>query len=235
MTGFQISSQWKKLLFVVALFGLERVASQFWGLSLFPGVGAEAGMLAFMMFGHCDTRDGPVVVMGQKALAEKNVNLVLPWVRSEDETQIRHAFEHAQAVRELGPQAQSLADEHFLETLVRVHRAGEGAPYTGLKPAGLDIGPAVPAADQALQSGSPDKLIKLLTDTVTHGVRQRFESVRQKLGFDPDNVVAGREYVEAYVSYVHYVEKIWQAASVGAPASQCGGEHRSAGCQGHHH
>src|SRR5689334_18728022 len=59
MTRFFPSSQWKKLFFVVALLGLERAAAQFWGLSLFSGAGAgaEAGMLAFMMFGHCDTRD----------------------------------------------------------------------------------------------------------------------------------------------------------------------------------
>lgn len=227
MTKLQFSSQWKQVFFVVALFGLDRLAAQIWGVSLLPGLGAEAGMLGLLFAGHCDTRDGPVVMLGKKALAEKNVNLVLPWVRSEDEAQIRYVFEHAQAVRELGSQAQSLADEHFLETLVRVHRAGEGAPYTGLKPAGLDIGPAVPAADQALQNGSPDNLLKLLVDGVTQGVRQRFEAARQKRAFDPNDVSAGREYVEAYVSYVHCVEKIWKAASVSAPVSQCGGHHRS--------
>ena len=40
-----------------------------------------------------------------------------------------------------------LSDQFFIKTLVRVHRAGEGAPYTGIRPAGTDLGPAIPAAD----------------------------------------------------------------------------------------
>jgi hypothetical protein len=31
--------------------------------------------------------------------------------------------------------------------------------------------------------------------------------------FASNNVRAGREYVEAYVPYIHYVERLWQAAS----------------------
>jgi hypothetical protein len=30
---------------------------------------------------------------------------------------------------------------------IRLHRAGEGAAFTGLKPSGGDVGPAIPAAD----------------------------------------------------------------------------------------
>jgi hypothetical protein len=44
---------------------------------------------------------------------------------------------------------------YFFETRVCVHREGEGAAYTGLKPAGLDLGPDIPAADKALESGNP--------------------------------------------------------------------------------
>ena len=137
-------------------------------------------------------------------------------------------------MRELGPQARTLADRHFLETLVRVHRAGEGAPYAGLKPAGLDLGPAVPAADRALQSGSVDAVTRLLVDAVTAGVEARFQAALQKKSFDPNDVSAGRRYVEAYIPYVHYVEKIWEAASLTVSPSQCGGQHRSAAGQGEH-
>ncbi len=166
--------------------------------------------------------DGPLAKLAEKALADRNVNLVLPWVRPEDEPEIRHAFEHAQAVRELGPQARSLADRHFLETLVRVHRAGEGAPYTGLKPAGLDLGPAVPAADSALATGSVESVVKLLLDAVSAGVHERFDAAIQRQRFDVNDVAAGRRYVEAYVPYVHYVERLWEAAT--APAHGTGGE-----------
>ena len=115
--------------------------------------GMATGLLVFAI-GHCDGIDGPVVTLARKALEAGRVNLVLPWVRQEDEPEIRHAFEHALAVRQLGPKARSLADHHFFETLVRVHRAGEGAAYTGLKPAGLDEGPVIPVAEKAIAAGS---------------------------------------------------------------------------------
>jgi len=79
---------------------------------------------------------------------------------------------------------------HFFETLVRIHRAGEGAPYTGLKPAGRDLGPAIPAADKALESGSSEQLVKLLTDTVRNGVHERFKDVIAKKSYDPNNAGA---------------------------------------------
>lgn len=102
---------------------------------------------------HCDTLDGPVVKAAQAAFANGNVNLALVWVQPKDEAEIREAFRRAQDVRKLGPEARKLADTYFFETLVRVHRAGEGAPFTGLKPVGLDLGPALPAGGLALENG----------------------------------------------------------------------------------
>ena len=102
---------------------------------------------------------------------------------------------------------------YFFETLVRIHRAGEGAPYTGLKPAGLDLGPAIPAADKALESNSPDQLVKLLTDAVKNGTQEEFEKAIAKKDFGTDDIKVGREYIEAYVPFIHYVERIYEAAS----------------------
>ena len=165
---------------------------------------------------HCDTMDGPVVKAAQEALETGNVNLVLIWVQEKDEAQIKEAFNNTIAVRKLSPEAKELADMYFFETLVRVHRAGEGAPYTGLKPAGLDLGPAIPAADEALKTGSPDKLVKLLTDATENGTREEFSKVMEKRNFNANNVSAGREYIEAYVPFIHYVERVYEAAT--APA-----------------
>jgi hypothetical protein len=205
-----------QILLVIALLGAERVAAQLFGVDLLPRFGTETGLLLLWSIGHCDTLDGPLVMLAKKALKEKNVNLVLPWVRPEDTHEIRHAFDHAQAVRDLGSKARSLADRHFLETLVRIHRAGEGAPFTGLKPAGLDLGPAIPAADRALITGSPDAVVTLLVEAVTAGVRARFHAAMERQAFDPNDVAAGRSYVEAYVPYVHYVERLWEAATTAA-------------------
>ena len=176
------------------------------------GDGIAAGLLVFAI-GHCDGMDGPVVTLARRALEAGNVNLVLPWVGKDDEPEIRHAFEHALAVRSLGPKAKALADHHFFETLVRVHRAGEGAAYTGLKPAGRDLGPAIPAADRALAEASVENVITLLNEAVRQGVRKHFHAALSRKAFDPDDVAAGRAYVEAYVPYIHYVERLWQAAT----------------------
>lgn len=165
---------------------------------------------------HCDGLDGPVVTLARKALDAGNVDLVLPWVPEDGELEIRRAFDHTLSVRKLGPEAKNLADTFFFETLVRVHRASEGAPYTGLKSAGLDLGPAIPAADKALERGSIEALEKLLTDEIRKGLREHFHGAISQKKFAPDDVAAGRRYVGAYVSYVHYVEGLWEAATKSA-------------------
>lgn len=160
---------------------------------------------------HCDGLDGPVVKAAEKALETGNVDLVLIWVQEKDEKAIREAFRKAIAVRKLGSEAREMADMYFFETLVRIHRAGEGAPYTGLKPAGRDLGPAIPAADKALEDGSVKDLVKLLQAGVREGVFERFEQTFGKKKFDTDDVTEGREFVKAYVEFIHYVEQIYEA------------------------
>jgi hypothetical protein len=170
-------------------------------------------LISSAAWAHCDGLDGPVVNAARNALESGNVNHVLIWVRSEDEAEIRAAFIETTSVRQLEPAAQALADRYFFETLVRVHRAGEGAPYTGLKPAGRDLGPAIPAADAAIVSGSDAALVQLLSEEVQHGLRAHYEEVIERKGFATDDVAGGRAYVEAYVPYIHYVESLYEAAT----------------------
>ncbi|HEX5286281.1 MAG TPA: DUF6448 family protein [Polaromonas sp.] len=203
---------WKSL---APYFGLDDSAD---GL-VTDAIGVGNGGLALVWaLGHCDGLDGPVVTVARKALDTGNVNLVLPWVRAEDEGEIRKVFAQARSVRKLGEEAREVADTHFFETLVRIHRAGEGAPFGGLQPAGRDLGPAVPAADKALENGSIEQVEKLLTDAIRNGVHKYFEAALGRRKFDPNDVEAGRAYVEAYVPYVHYVERLWQAAQGAAHA-----------------
>lgn len=166
---------------------------------------------------HCDTLDGPVVTLARKSLETGNVNLVLPWVRKSDEAEIRRTFAQTSSVRKLGPQARRLADRFFFETLVRLHRTSEGASYTGLKPAGLDLGPAIPEADRALKTGSTAALEKLLIGQIRKGLKTHFQAAQTRRKFDLNDVAAGREYVNAYVSYVHFVEGLWESATSSAP------------------
>jgi hypothetical protein len=99
---------------------------------------------------HCDTMDGPVVQAAQKALETKNINLILIWIPPENETEIQDIFQKTLNIRELSPEVRELADRLFFETLVRLHRAGEGAPFTGLKPAGSKSSPAIIQASMGI-------------------------------------------------------------------------------------
>jgi hypothetical protein len=166
---------------------------------------------------HCDGLDGPVVQAAQKAIATDDVNLVLIWVQKSDEDSIRQVFKETLEVRKLSPEARQLADMHFFETLVRLHRAGEGAGFTGLKPAGRDLGPAIPAADKALRDGNVNDLKRLLLDAVGRGVSEHFSKAASQKDFDKNNVEAGREFVKAYVEYIHCVEALYETATHPTP------------------
>lgn len=172
---------------------------------------------------HCDTMDGPVVTAAKAALESGNASGVLIWVRKQDEAEVLGAFQRALSVRKTSGEARELADQFFFETLVRVHRTGEGAPYTGLKPAGQDHGPAIPAADEALTSGNLRPLAKLLVERMHQTLHHKFEDAASKRSFDPANVEAGREYVESYVKYMHYVEHVFEAVGGGADDGHGGG------------
>jgi hypothetical protein len=157
---------------------------------------------------HCDTVDGPVAMDARIALQARKVEPVLKWVRPEAEAEVRAAFSQASAVRVLGPEAETLADRFFVETVVRLHRQGEGAPYTGLKPAGTPLDPAVAAADRALETGSPDALLRLISAEVDHGLRERFARALAARRHAAESAALGRAYVAAYVEFVHYAERL---------------------------
>lgn len=164
------------------------------------------------LLAHCDTLDGPVVKAAQKALETGDIHFVLIWVQKQDESAVKTAFQRTLAVRRLSPEAKELADRYFFETVVRLHRAGEGAPYTGLRAAGQDIGPAIPAADKALEGGSVDQLLRMLTETLQEGVREHFKHAASLKNFNKDDIESGREYVRAYVGFIHYVERLYEAS-----------------------
>lgn len=157
---------------------------------------------------HCDTLNGPVVAAARVALQKGDVTPVLKWVKLESEAEVRSAFARALTVRTAGPEARDLADLYFFETLVRLHRAGEGAPYAGLKPADTMLEPSVEAADQALDRGSAEAVIKLVTAHVTDGIRERFLHAAEAKRHADDGVAQGRAFVAAYVEFLHYVENL---------------------------
>jgi hypothetical protein len=185
-----------------------------------------ASFAAGRAYAHCDGMDGPVVKAAQRALETGEVNLVLIWVQKNDEAEIRRAFERTLAVRKLNAGAKELADLYLFETLVRVHRAGEGEPYTGLKPAGRDLGPAIPAADKAIETGAIEPLVKLITSESANGIRERFQKATAAKKFNAEDVSAGRGYVKAYVEFVHYVEGLHESVQGGGDVHSEGADER---------
>lgn len=168
-------------------------------------------ILAGSALAHCDTVDGPVVTAARLALERGDVSLVLHWVRNQDEAEVRRAFAETAAVRKLNAQSRELADRYFFETVVRVHRAGEGAPYTGLKPAGSGVDPGVALADKVIESGDVAKLVQAFGRHMEAGLKQRFGRLSAARDFRPGDVEAGRAYVAAYVEFIHYAEALHQA------------------------
>jgi len=157
-------------------------------------------------FAHCDTMDGPVIADAKKAIAQKNVNYILKWVRPQDETEIKEAFNLIMKVRVLSPEAQKLSDKYLFETLVRVHRTGEGVPYTGVKPSGTPVDQKILAADKSIELGNLTPLKGLVTKDKVPELTKRFSKVMSLKKFDVNNVKAGREYIEAYVQFFHFAE-----------------------------
>jgi hypothetical protein len=161
------------------------------------------------VFAHCDTMNGPVVADAKVALEKGDITPVLKWIKPESETELKTAFSLVMKVRSQNPQAKELADKYFYETLVRLHRAVEGAPYTGLK----DTPPEqiIVLADEALDTGSADEMIKKIQTHLATAIKEKFNKALQASKSKDKSVESGREFVEAYVQYTHYVEGIHMA------------------------
>lgn len=191
--------------------------------------GAAAVVTAGEVAAHCDSVDGPVAADVRAATAAGDPTPILKWVPEEEEATVRDAFRRAAEVRRLGGAAEELADRWLLETVVRVHRAGEGAPYTGIEPAGR-IDPGIQLADRALAAGSPEMLVEAVGRHVTREVAERFARAAAARAVAEDSVASGREYVAAYVALMHTIEGLHAALAsepavhghqAAAPAAAC--------------
>ena len=167
---------------------------------------------------HCDSIDGPVAKAVQKALEDGNVNPVLAYAPAAVETEIRTAFERSRKVRGLSADARAMADQAFMETVIRLHRAGEGAAYTGLKPAGTDYGPVIPAAENTVETGDMAKLKDILVEEIEHALRERLAHVQElqkKASREPKSaaeVPHARERISAELGFITFAETLRQAA-----------------------
>jgi hypothetical protein len=159
-------------------------------------------------YAHCDTLDGPVVKDAKIALENKDVTPVLKWVKNDNEKEMKEVFDKTLAEIKQNPKEKEAAEMKFFSDLVRIHRAGEGASFEGLKPAG-EVEPIVKSADKAIEMGTLSDLNK----RITGGIEKRFNRVMATIKHKDESAEAGREYVEAYVDFMHYVEKLYNIAS----------------------
>lgn len=180
---------------------------------------------------HCDTADGPAVTDGRRALETGNINLALKWIQSDAEKELAEVFNKALAVRKLGVQAAEVADRLFLETLVRLHRMGEGVGFTGIQPSGTTVAPIVVAADRALDMGEDRELIALSPAERREELHRRFQVALSKKAFDVGNVAAARDFVAAYVSFFKFAEGEDHEHGHQAPGTAAHAEHH----HGHPH
>jgi hypothetical protein len=175
-----------------------------------------AGLLAFVPAiadAHCDTMDGPVVAAAAAALRAGDIVPVLAWIKPEHENDVRSAFLKTLEVRKQGGLAKEVADAYFFETVVRLHRMGEGEPYTGIKPAGTPLHPAVASAERALSTGSANQLRTELNEKLSAAIAEKFNRVMEARRHQQESVEAGRAYVAAYVEFMHFVEQMYDRSS----------------------
>lgn len=171
-------------------------------------------------FAHCDTMEGPLVLDAKKAISQNNVNIVLKWVPVANETEIKDAFNQMMKVSILSADAKDLAEKYFFDTLVRIHRNGEGVAFTGVKPAGTPIDEKVKAADKSIETGNLSPLKGKVSKEDMPELTERFKKVMSLKNFDVNNVVAGREFIEAYVQFFKFAEG--EVEGHGAEGAGCG-------------
>jgi hypothetical protein len=171
---------------------------------------------AQVAYSHCDSVDGPVAKAVEKALKTGNLYPVLAYAPATAESELRTSFDQARSVRALGSEARALADRSFLETAIRLHRAGEGASFTGIKPAGIDYGPAIPAAERAVETGDLSTLKAVLFEEIEHALQERLGHVRETQTATSEPRSAGevsdaRKRISAELGFITFAETVHQA------------------------
>src|SRR5690554_1351927 len=159
------------------------------------------------VFAHCDSYDGPVIQDAFKALDANEAGYVMKWVATEHEPEIQQLFDKTIELKSGDATVYGIVEKHFLETLVRYHRETEGAPYTGLKPAGTTA-PIVQMADHAIAQKEVSTLLNDLDSHIRKVVTEKYDTVILLEKAKDNSIAEGRAYVAAYVDYTHTLEAL---------------------------
>jgi len=164
--------------------------------------------IVFFVFAHCDTINGPVVNDAKQALERANADIVLKWVREQDEEKIKKALNETLEKRKQQPENKDNIDMNFYEEVVELHRAGEGVEYTGIKSGRIEVSSVIETADEAIVKGDANTLTNIFAQNLKNDIQRRFDKVMEKKKDMDKSIAAGREYVAAYVEFMHYIEGI---------------------------
>lgn len=169
-----------------------------------------------IVFAHCDTLDGPVVMAAKKAIETGNSNYILIWVKAENEEKIGRIFSKVKVAIQSAKtnEAKKIAETELFEALVQIHREGEGAKYEGLKPAG-SVEPEIALADKAVETGKLDVVLSRIDIPKNREIiLHLFHKVLENSRYSVDDVPSGREFVKSYVIFIHAVEKAMQGKTL---------------------
>lgn len=170
-------------------------------------LGAFLLILSAPTFAHCDSYDGPVIQDAYKALEKEDVSYIMKWIYAEQEKEVEALFHKTVALKGGDAEIYQIVEKHFLETLVRLHRETEGAPYTGLKPAGSTT-PIVQMADTSIANKDVETLLLNLGKHLDGVITEKYNKVAELSKVKDNSVAEGRAYVKAYVDYTHTLEGI---------------------------
>ncbi|MDD4630855.1 MAG: DUF6448 family protein [Proteiniphilum sp.] len=156
---------------------------------------------------HCDSFDGPALQDAAKALETNNVDLILKWIDTDMEAEVVPLFHKTYSLRNGDKEVYEIVKKHFYETFIRLHREMEGAPFTGLKPAGTTAHITV-MSDKALNTGDFASLLKALNKHVNGQLQEKYDKTVALYKVKDNSVEEGRQFVKAYVDYTHSVEAV---------------------------
>ncbi len=179
---------------------------------------------------HCDRVNGPVAKSARKALETGQLKPVAIWIGDEQEAALRERFKSSlEAYRSGGP-GKKVAKRYFMSEAIRLHRAAEGMPFTGLKQAS-ELPVDLKLAEKARETGDIQPVVELLSSELENKVKKWFKTSQQarRQWEQQQSVETGRKWADAYVKYIVYVHKLYQKIMAGPPHGVGG---KSAGSHG---
>lgn len=167
-------------------------------------------------YAHCDRKNGPVAVAAKEALKTEDFSKVVIWVGEEQEEELKKKFNESLSVYQKDGDSKELAKEYFMETAVRLHRAAEGMPFTGLKPA-QPAAKDIKVAEKALKTGNLDPVMDMFSNKLENKTQKWFQKALKAKKNKDNSVKAGREWTDMYVKYIVYLHKLYVKIEQGPP------------------